>query len=116
MGEYAFDWERLDELSRFLTDKPFDEFARMNMGLLKPALIGYDPASSIKNHFQEQLFERRNDIVHYGKIDFQEPEGKHCVSLASALLDLFHAMDMKRAAALEEAHRKAREDAAMGKS
>lgn len=101
--------KRLDELSRFLTCKPFDESARPKMGLLKSALLGYNPANSIKDFFQEQLFGRRNDIVHYGKIDFDEVDGKQCVSLASALLELLHAMDMTRADALDKAHRKALE-------
>lgn len=102
---------RLDELSQFLTNRPFDEFARLNMHLLSRALIRYDPATSIKVFFQDEFFDRRNEIVHYGKIDFKETDGEHCVLLASALVDLFHAMDMKRFEALEETHRKAREKA-----
>lgn len=103
--------KRLDEVSRFLTCRPFDEFARLKMDLLRPALMEYDPATSIKDFFQ-QFFDRRNDFVHYGKIDFQEADGRQCLSLASALLDLFHAMDMTRAEALEEVHRNTREKAA----
>jgi hypothetical protein len=100
---------RLEELSRFLTRKPFDEFARLRLDLLKPALTDYPPATSIKDFFQTELFDRRNDVVHYGKIDFDEADGRKCLSLASALLELFHAMDMKGADALDEARRKYRE-------
>jgi hypothetical protein len=99
---------RLEELSRFLTRKPFDEFARLRLDLLKPALTDYPPATSIKDFFQTELFDRRNDVVHYGKIDFDEADGRKCLSLASALLELFH-VDMKRADALDEARRKYRE-------
>jgi hypothetical protein len=88
--------KRLDELSRLLTGKPFDEFACLEKELLKPALTGYNPGISIKDFLQEQFFERRNDIVHYGKIDFQEADGKQSLSLATALLNLFHAMDVNR--------------------
>ncbi|MFZ0816690.1 MAG: hypothetical protein WAM78_14290 [Candidatus Sulfotelmatobacter sp.] len=88
--------KRLDELSRFLTTKPFDEFARQNGVLLKSAMIGHNPGTSIKDFLQEQLFDRRNDIAHYGKIDFQEEDGIQSMSLATALLNLLHAMDMKR--------------------
>ncbi len=88
--------KRLDELSRLLTRKPFDEFARPNKKLFEPALAGYDPAESIKGYVQEKFFDKRNDIAHYGKIDFQEADGKHCLSLAMALLKLLHAMDMTR--------------------
>jgi hypothetical protein len=87
---------RLDELSRLLTSKPFDEFARLNKDLLKPALAGYNPAASIKDFFQEHFFDKRNDIAHYGKIDFQEEDGIRSLSLATASLNLLHAMDVKR--------------------
>jgi hypothetical protein len=40
--------KRLDELSRLLTGKPFDEFARPNKKLLEPALTGYNPASRLR--------------------------------------------------------------------
>ena len=88
--------KRLDELSRLLAGKPFDEFACLNKALLKPASTGHNPGTSIKDFLQEQFFERRNDIVHYGKVDFQEADGKQSLSLATALLNLFHAMDVKR--------------------
>lgn len=88
--------KRLDELSRLLTSKPFDEFARLNKDRLESALTGYNPGASIKDFLQEQFFDRRNDIVHYGKIDFQETDGKQSLSLATALLGLLQAMDLKR--------------------
>lgn len=88
--------KRLDELSRLLTGKPFDEFARSNKKLLESALTGYNPAVSIKDFLQDQVFDKRNYIAHYGKIDFQEADGKQSLSLATALLNLLHAMDAKR--------------------
>jgi hypothetical protein len=88
--------KRLDELSRLLTGKPFDEFACLNKELLKPALTGYNPAASIKDFLQRQFFDKRNDIAHYGKIDFQEEDGIRSLGLATALLSLLHAMDVKR--------------------
>jgi hypothetical protein len=88
--------KRLDELSRFLTSKPFDEFARLKISLLGPALTGYNRANSIKDFFQEQFFDQRNDIAHYGEIDFREEDGRRSLSLATALLSLLHAMDVKR--------------------
>ncbi len=87
---------RRDDLSRFLTTKPFDEFARLNKKLLEPALTGYNPAASIKDFAQEQFFDKRNDIAHYGKVDFQEADGKQSLSLATAFLSLLHAKDVTR--------------------
>jgi hypothetical protein len=88
--------KRLDELSRLLIGKPFDEFARSNKNLVQSALTDYKTATSIKDYLQEQFFDKRNDIAHYGKIDFQEADGKQSLSLATALLNLLHAMDAKR--------------------
>jgi hypothetical protein len=86
----------MDELSRLLTTIPFEEFARLKINLLKSALSGHDPANSIKDFFQGQLFEKRNDIVHYGEIDFEKPVGERSLLSATALLNLLHAMDMTR--------------------
>jgi hypothetical protein len=88
--------KRLDELSRLLTRKPFDEYALQKKDVLKPALISHDPATSIKDFFQNQFFDKRNDIAHYGKIDFREEDGARSLSLATALLKLLHAMDSTR--------------------
>jgi hypothetical protein len=110
-GEMRSIKKRLDNLSRLLTDKPFDEFGRPKMGLLKSALTGWEPDASIKDFFQDQFFKRRNDIAHYGEIDLEKPVAERCLSLANALLDLLHAMDTKRIQVMEEAHRKARENA-----
>jgi len=87
---------RLEKLCVLLTKKPFDEFARLKINLLKPALAGHDPASSIKDSFQDQLFEKRNDIVHYGEIDFEKPVGERSLLSATTLLNLLHAMDETR--------------------
>lgn len=64
--------KRLDELSRFLTSADFDKFALQNKALLSSALDVFDSADSLKKFFQEELFERRNQIVHYGRIDFEK--------------------------------------------
>jgi len=98
--------KRLEELSQLLTGKPFDEFARVKKDVLRTALTSYDPATSIKAFLQENIFDTRNDIAHYGKIDFQESDGMRCISLASALLTLLHAMDVTRVEAIEDALRK----------
>jgi hypothetical protein len=101
--------KRMDDLSRLLTGVPFDEFACLNKATLMPAITGYRPAISFKDFFQESLFEKRNDIVHYGNVDLQKADGQQCLSLASALLTLLKAMDTKRIRALDEAHKKTRE-------
>jgi hypothetical protein len=88
--------KRLDALSRLLTSKPFDEFARLKMDLLHHALLDNDPATSMKDFVQEQFFDKRNDIAHYGNVDFQGEDGAQCLSLATALLKLLNVMDSTR--------------------
>jgi uncharacterized OB-fold protein len=101
--------KRIDELSKFLTEVNFDSFAQQKKALLQSALDAahYDPATSFKDFFQEQFFERRNKIVHYGEIDFQESDGKLSLTLASSLISLLNAMDQQRIAQMDEKHKKA---------
>jgi len=119
--EWEGEWEsmrsigkRLDELSRLLTDRPFDEFSVLNKTLFESALTGYDRATSLKKFFQEQLFDRRNAIAHYGKIDFCKQDGEQCLSAASALIGIFHAMDRERIKRMGDDHKKARESISVG--
>ena len=101
--------KRLDELCRFLTSADFDKFALQNKELLSSALGRFDPADSLKKFFQEQLFEKRNQIVHYSRIDFEKARGERCVSLASALIRLPDAMNRDRVKRMDDAHEKANE-------
>ncbi len=101
--------KRLEELARLLTDAGFDEFALQNKSLLKPALERFDPATSIKLFLQEQFFEKRNRIAHYGEIDLEKSDGEQCFSTALSLINLLHAMDKKRVEALDKQHKKARQ-------
>jgi hypothetical protein len=95
--------KRMDELSKFLTGISFDSFAQRKKVLLQSALdVGhYDPGTSFRDFFQEQFFERRNKIVHYGEIDFQESNGKRSLTLASSLISLLDAMDRQRIAEMD---------------
>lgn len=103
--------KRLDELSRLLTGMDFDKFEVRNRPTVVMTLDEFDPATSSKKFFQEQLFEIRNQIVHYGEIDFQKPDSQRCLLLASSLLDLLHAMDRERIKKMDEDHKKAGQSA-----
>lgn len=98
---------RLDQLSRYLTDADFDKFAQQKKGLLSN-LDGLNPAASVKKFFQEQLFECRNRIVHYGYLDFEKARSEQCFSLALALIRLLAAMDEVRIKRLDDSHEKQR--------
>lgn len=94
--------------SLYLTGLDFDKFAMRNREWLFQAVGQFDPATSIKKFFQEQLFERRNQIVHYGYLDFEKAHAEQCLQLSLALIRLLDAMDKERAKKLEDAHEKQR--------
>lgn len=97
---------RLDEVSKLLTALDFNEFISQNSGLLSgisgkyPGLKSQTP----KDFFQQELFNKRNNVVHHGEIDFKKADGEMCFLLASALTDILKEMDNKRIAALDAAH------------
>jgi hypothetical protein len=103
--------KRMDGLSKFLTGISFDSFVQQKKTLLESALDDghYDPATSFRDFFQEQFFERRNKIVHYGEVDFQESDGKLSLTLASSLIGLLNAMDQQRIAQMDIKHKEALE-------
>jgi hypothetical protein len=104
--EYAEEWRsfryisrRFDEVSQLLTGKNFDLFLLDNGALLKAVENEYPTSKNFKSSkefFRQELFDRRNKIVHRGKIDSQEAEGRMCFALATALFHIIKAMDMHR--------------------
>jgi hypothetical protein len=104
--EYAEEWRnfryisrRFDEVSQLLTGKNFDSFLQNNGALFKAVENEYPTCknfTSWKEFFRQELFDRRNKIVHRGEIDFQQAEGKMCFALATALFHIIKAMDMHR--------------------
>lgn len=104
--EYAEEWRsfrnisrRFDEMSQLLTRKDLDPFLLDNCALVKDVGNEYPTSqnfTSWKEFFRQELFDRRNKIVHRGEIDFQEAEGKMCFALATALFHIIKAMDLHR--------------------
>jgi len=95
---------RFDKVSSLLTGHSFDAFLSQNGGLLN-AMHAACPASkgiaSPKDFFVKEFFHKRNKIVHFGKIDFQQPDAELCVTSASTLRQILAAMDARRLHALE---------------
>lgn len=104
--EWAEEWRnfknisrRFDEVSQLLTGVKLDSFLMTNGNLVKGVDAAYPTAknfASRKEFFRQELFDRRNKILHRGKIDFQEAEGKMCFELATALFQIIKAMDLDR--------------------
>jgi hypothetical protein len=96
--------ERLDLVSRFLTGDDFDIFFSNRADLMK-ALHARHPESvgkpSPKKFFEENLFHKRNRIVHLGKIDYTQGEAEACHRSAATLLQALGEMDLVRFKKLE---------------
>jgi hypothetical protein len=90
---------RFDKVSGLLTGQSFDSFLPKHSELLKIMHAGY-PASkgvaSLKDFFVKEFFHKRNKIVHFGKIDFQQPDAEMCLTLATTLSQILTAMDAQR--------------------
>jgi hypothetical protein len=95
---------RLDKVSGLLTGQSFDSFLSQNGELLKTVHARYrasESAASPKDFFVKEFFYKRNKIVHFGKIDFQQSDAEMCLTLASILSQILAAMDAQRRRALE---------------
>jgi len=98
---------RLDKVSTLLAGKPFDEYMAANPVLLKP-MHGKYPATktyaSPKDLFIKEFFYKRNKIVHSGEIDFQQPDGELCFTLAVTLFQTMKQMDDARIKDMDAKH------------
>jgi hypothetical protein len=95
---------RLDKVSGLLTGQSFDSFLSQNGQLLKTVHERYQAsksAASAKDFFIKEFFHKRNRIVHFGKIDFHQPDAEMCLTLASTLAQILGAMDAQRRRDLE---------------
>jgi hypothetical protein len=95
---------RFEKVSGLLTGQSFDSFLSQNSQLLKSVRTQYQTFKSTlspKDFFVKELFYRRNRIVHFGNIDFQQADAEMCFTMASALWQILAAMDAHRRRALE---------------
>lgn len=86
---------RFDGVSSLLAGKSFASFLSAHGDLLKSVRTQYQSSGEIsaKNFFVKGLFHKRNRIVHFGKIDFQQSDAKFCFALATALWHILASMD-----------------------
>lgn len=98
---------RLDKASTLLVGEDFDSFLSHNPGLLKPVHDKYPTSTrttSPRGFFIEEFFRKRNRIVHLGEIDFTQPDGEMCFTLAATLFQIMKEMDDKRIKAMDSKH------------
>jgi len=83
---------RFDKVCDLLTNQTFDSFLASTVEVAQkyPAM---QAVPSAKQWFQDELFAKRNLVVHRGAIDFQQQEASACVEIARTLLGVFEKMD-----------------------
>jgi hypothetical protein len=94
--------KRVEKISNLLTQKSFDEFIAENHSLVKSLNAKYtNAATSHKEFFIQELFHRRNRIVHAGKIGSQKYEAEIALTVAMTMWQILDAMDKTRSKAME---------------
>jgi hypothetical protein len=86
---------RFDRVASQLTGESFDSFLSANGDLLKSVRTQYQSSgeSSVKDFFVKALFHKRNRIVHFGKLDYEQSEAQMCFAFATTLWHILDVMD-----------------------
>lgn len=96
---------RLNKVSQLLTAQSFNSFLSTNADLLKAMHAKYPASATVaspRDFFIQELFHRRNKIVHKGETNFQKADGEMCVYLATIVISrILAAMDAHRYKALQ---------------
>jgi len=98
---------RLDKVSTLLTGEDFDSFLSRNPRLLNPIHAKYPTFKGVhftKDFFIKEFFRKRHRIVHLGEIDFKQPDGEMCFTLAATLFQVMKEMDDQRIKAMDAKH------------
>ena len=98
---------RLDKVATLLTGDNFDSFLSRKPRLLNPIYTEYPTFTGVqltKDIFIKEFFHKRNRIVHLGEIDFKQPDGKLCITLAITLFQVLKEMDDQRIKTMDAKH------------
>ena len=86
-----------DVVSKETTGTTFDAFVVQNSVAIK-VMDGFPNAKNIsaKKYFQDELFYRRNRIVHWGDVNYKPEEAQLCLDLAIAIVTILREMDKSK--------------------
>ena len=97
--------QRLDRVSDFLTGQSFDAFLGSRSGLAQ-SIRERHPKSvalrSLRAFFNQELFWKRDQIVHRGRIDFESGAAEEAFESALTLFQIISEMDFSRQRRIEE--------------
>ena len=90
-----------DFVSKVMTGLPFDKFVAGNDAATK-IVSGFPGIATVPatKYFQNELFRRRNRIVHWGYVNSTEADAQLCHALAVAIVSILREMDRSKYGAL----------------
>jgi hypothetical protein len=93
---------RLEKVSSQLTNVSFDAFCSQHTSLLTGLHTKFPVSQngSLKEFFIENFFHKRNRIVHFGEINYQQADAELCFTSAMTLWRVLEGMDKQRQQAL----------------
>jgi hypothetical protein len=98
---------RLDAVSELLTGAGFDSSLALRPDVLSTLRKTYPKlGSSPKDFFIQELFWRRNKILHSGKVQFVRTEAEASVKMALSMIQIVRLVDSHRYLRLQEELRK----------
>ncbi len=90
--------QKLDQVCQLLTGSDFDSFVAARPALSQLLVTRHPESAGIspKKFFEENLFWRRNGIIHFGRVDLGELEAASCLQLALSLYNVLNAADHQK--------------------
>jgi hypothetical protein len=98
-----------DFVSNALAGMKFDDFVASNP-TARTVMNQFPDAAgqSARDYFQTALFNKRNRIMHWGYLNFQETDALLCHQVSFGIIAILKAMDREKYEGMERAWRKAR--------
>jgi hypothetical protein len=104
----------VDFVSEFLSGMKFDDFVTDYLTknkdrpgiLIKNGFPQWESQTKLE-HFQREIFDKRNRIMHRGKMDYQQKETAPCLSAAIVMVNIFKLMDRLKYEKMERDWRQA---------
>jgi hypothetical protein len=89
--------EKLDAVCKLATGVSFNCFLSSRPNVLSSVRCSHPQlGESAKKFFHEELFLKRNKILHLGKLDFGKPEAEACFTVAATLLGILNEMHREK--------------------
>jgi len=92
-----------DFVSMFLTDMAFEAFVTYfynkdedHVGFLIKAGFPSNLCLTKLDHFQKEIYSKRNRIMHWGKVDYERSDAEDSLKAAIAMINILKQIDRRR--------------------